>query len=87
MSGKKIKFFHTSQENYWREDLGTPSRFKKVLKDFKNKTRWSFVKIKLDAFEDHGGMYLETYNEKIYKKLKNKIKFVQDDISVSKKEY
>ena len=43
------------------------------------------LQIKLDAFEDHRGIYLETYNEKIYKKLKNKINFVQDDISVSKK--
>ena len=42
-------------------------------------------KIKLNAFKDHRGIYLETYNKNIYKKLKNKIKFVQDDISVSKK--
>ncbi len=42
-------------------------------------------KIKLNAFKDHRGIYLETYNKNIYKKLRNKINFVQDDISVSKK--
>ena len=41
--------------------------------------------IKLDMFEDHRGEYVETYNEKLYKKRGIDIKFVQDDISVSTK--
>ena len=53
----------------------------KILKTTLN----GVLKIKLDAFKDYRGIYLETYNKKIYKKLKNKINFVQDDISVSKK--
>tara|TARA_Y100000590_G_scaffold389892_1_gene465252 strand:+ start:1958 stop:2473 length:516 start_codon:yes stop_codon:yes gene_type:complete len=42
------------------------------------------LKIKLDAFEDHRGYYLETYNEELYSKHGINTKFVQDDISVSK---
>jgi dTDP-4-dehydrorhamnose 3,5-epimerase len=34
-------------------------------------------------FEDFRGIYLETYNEKIYREAGIKVKFVQDDISVS----
>lgn len=41
--------------------------------------------IKLDTFEDFRGEYVETYNEKIYQENGIKIKFVQDDISVSRK--
>lgn len=41
--------------------------------------------IGLDVFEDHRGKYVETYNEKLYKQNGINIKFVQDDISVSKK--
>jgi dTDP-4-dehydrorhamnose 3,5-epimerase len=39
--------------------------------------------IKLEAFEDHRGYYLETYNEKLYHEHGITVKFVQDDISVS----
>ncbi len=39
--------------------------------------------IKLDVFEDHRGEYVETYNEQHYAEKGIKIKFVQDDISVS----
>jgi dTDP-4-dehydrorhamnose 3,5-epimerase len=39
--------------------------------------------IKLDAFEDHRGYYLETYNERLYHEQGITVKFVQDDISVS----
>ncbi|MDH3316267.1 MAG: dTDP-4-dehydrorhamnose 3,5-epimerase family protein [Gammaproteobacteria bacterium] len=39
--------------------------------------------IKLEAFEDHRGYYLETYNEKLYNEHGIAVKFVQDDISVS----
>jgi dTDP-4-dehydrorhamnose 3,5-epimerase len=41
--------------------------------------------IKLDAFKDHRGYYIETYNEELYRKNGIDIKFIQDDISVSKK--
>lgn len=41
--------------------------------------------IKLATFEDHRGEYLELYNEELYRKLDITVKFVQDDISVSRK--
>jgi len=41
--------------------------------------------IKLDAFEDHRGWYLEIYNKKIFHENGIDVKFVQDDISVSHK--
>lgn len=41
--------------------------------------------IKLEAFEDQRGYYLETYNERLYAEQGIDIRFVQDDISVSKK--
>ena len=43
------------------------------------------LKIMLDAFEDHRGYYIETYNERLYKKNGIDIKFIQDDVSISKK--
>ena len=43
------------------------------------------LKITLDAFEDHRGHYVETYNEDLYNKHGIDVKFIQDDISVSKK--
>ena len=43
------------------------------------------LKITLDAFEDHRGYYIETYNEDLYKKNGISVKFIQDDISVSNK--
>ena len=39
--------------------------------------------IKLEAFEDHRGYYLETYNETLYHEHGVTVKFVQDDVSVS----
>ena len=42
-------------------------------------------KITLDAFKDHRGYYVETYNEDMYKKEGIDVTFIQDDISVSKK--
>ena len=39
--------------------------------------------IKLEAFEDFRGQYVETYNEKLYNEHGITVKFVQDDISVS----
>ena len=41
--------------------------------------------IKLERFEDHRGIYLETYNESLYSEQGINVKFVQDDISVSTK--
>ena len=43
------------------------------------------LKITLDAFEDHRGYYVETYNEDLYNKHGIDVKFIQDDISVSNK--
>lgn len=43
------------------------------------------LSIHLDSFNDFRGEYLETYNEGLYKKYGINIKFIQDDISVSKK--
>ena len=39
--------------------------------------------IKLEAFEDFRGQYVETYNEALYHEHGITVKFVQDDISVS----
>jgi dTDP-4-dehydrorhamnose 3,5-epimerase len=39
--------------------------------------------VKLDAFEDHRGWYLEIFNEKLYRRNGISVKFVQEDISVS----
>ncbi len=41
--------------------------------------------IELQAFEDHRGYYIETYNEKLYKENGISVSFVQDDFSVSRK--
>lgn len=41
--------------------------------------------IKLRPFKDFRGKYLETFNEKFYKKYGLKKKFIQDDFSYSKK--
>ena len=41
------------------------------------------VLVKLDAFEDHRGWYLEIFNEKLYREHGISVKFIQDDISVS----
>jgi dTDP-4-dehydrorhamnose 3,5-epimerase len=41
--------------------------------------------IELEAFQDHRGYYVETYNEELYRKNGILTTFVQDDISVSKK--
>lgn len=42
--------------------------------------------LKLDVFEDFRGVYIETYNEDLYKKNGINVKFVQDDISVSSRD-
>lgn len=41
--------------------------------------------IKPYIFKDFRGEYIETYNEKLYRENNIDIKFIQDDISVSKK--
>ena len=38
-----------------------------------------------DIFKDFRGQFVETYNEELYKKNGINVKFVQDDISISKK--
>ena len=43
------------------------------------------LKIRLDPFKDFRGKYLEIYNSILFKKTRKKVKFIQDDISVSKK--
>lgn len=43
------------------------------------------ILIKPDIFEDHRGEYIEIFNEKLYKGNGVKVGFVQDDISVSRK--
>ncbi|MDP1852700.1 MAG: dTDP-4-dehydrorhamnose 3,5-epimerase family protein [Candidatus Omnitrophota bacterium] len=40
--------------------------------------------IRLDPFKDFRGEYVETYNEGLYQKHGINIKFIQDDISISK---
>ncbi len=42
--------------------------------------------IRLDSFKDHRGEYVETYNERLYSEHGITVKFIQDDISVSKKD-
>jgi dTDP-4-dehydrorhamnose 3,5-epimerase len=44
------------------------------------------ILIKLDRFQDHRGYYLESYNKQLYSEAGIKLDFIQDDISVSKKD-
>ena len=39
--------------------------------------------IKPEAFEDHRGIYVEIYNEDLYREKGIDVKFVQDDVSIS----
>ena len=41
-------------------------------------------KIKLEPFTDFRGKYLELFNKSLFKKINKGIRFVQDDISISK---
>ena len=41
--------------------------------------------IRLDIFKDHRGEYVETYNEKLCRSKGITVRFIQDDISVSRK--
>jgi dTDP-4-dehydrorhamnose 3,5-epimerase len=51
-----------------------------------NKTNLEGVlKIKLKPFRDFRGQYIEIFNKELFKKTKKKISFIQDDISISKK--
>lgn len=42
--------------------------------------------IKCEIFKDHRGEYAELYNEKLYSQKGIRIKFIQDDISISSKD-
>jgi dTDP-4-dehydrorhamnose 3,5-epimerase len=42
--------------------------------------------VKPDVFRDQRGEYIETYNEELYKRQGIRARFIQDDISVSKKD-
>ena len=55
-----------------------------MIKVYKTKLD-NVLLIKPDIFEDYRGEYVETYNEKDYKKNGIDIKFIQDDISISSK--
>ena len=51
-----------------------------------NKTNLEGVlKIKLQPFRDFRGQYIEIFNKELFKKTKKKISFIQDNISISKK--
>ena len=54
------------------------------MKIFKTKLK-DVLKIKLDPYKDHRGKYLEIFNKELFKKTKKKVKFIQDDVSISKK--
>jgi dTDP-4-dehydrorhamnose 3,5-epimerase len=43
------------------------------------------LSIQMDAFEDHRGEYVETYNERDYQAAGIDVRFVQDDYSISSK--
>lgn len=43
------------------------------------------IKFKLNPFKDHRGEYIELFNKNLFNKTKLKINFIQDDISISKK--
>ena len=60
---------------------------KKTYSDWKlNKTELSGVyKIDLSSFEDHRGSYTEIYNKYFFRENNLDINFIQDDISISKK--
>lgn len=53
--------------------------------DVKKTSLEGVLLITLDVFKDHRGEYVETYNEELYRKHGIDIKFIQDDISVSRK--
>ncbi len=46
---------------------------------------YGVMKIELESFCDHRGKYTETYNEDAYNASGINVKFIQDDISFSKK--
>ena len=54
---------------------------KKIYKIKKNKVKFFF----LEPFKDHRGLFYEIYNKKSFDKNLKKIDFVEDDLSISKK--
>jgi dTDP-4-dehydrorhamnose 3,5-epimerase len=55
-----------------------------IIKKIKTKLK-NVLLLKLYCFKDFRGQYIELYNKKHYENKGIKIKFVEDDISVSKK--
>jgi len=53
--------------------------------NIKRTTLERVLRIELDVFEDFRGQYVETYNKKLYQDSGIDLNFIQDDISVSKK--
>ena len=54
-----------------------------MIKKVSKTTLEGVLIIELDAFEDHRGVYVETYNDKEYRSNGIDINFVQDDFSIS----
>ena len=52
---------------------------------FKKTKMPGVIFIKPHIFRDHRGEYVETYNEAFYRRHGIRVKFIQDDISVSRK--
>lgn len=53
--------------------------------EFKKTTLEGVLEIRLDPFYDERGSYIELFNNRLYKEHGIALKFVQDDISTSKK--
>lgn len=56
-----------------------------MIKKIKNTSLKGVYLIELESFNDNRGKYVETFNSNDFLSYFSKIKFVQDDISVSKK--
>jgi len=55
-----------------------------MIKVLKTKLK-GVLEIQPSIFKDHRGQFGETYNQELYKKNGIKIRFIEDDISISKK--
>jgi dTDP-4-dehydrorhamnose 3,5-epimerase len=57
-----------------------------MLKNVSKTTLDGVRLVELDGFEDHRGVYVETYNAKNYQAAGIDVEFVQDDYSMSRKD-